>query len=63
MSKCRLKCTQEHKPSPKTFMSATQNADERGCQSLTGEENTTLSIFLCVVFILRPAFFFYLHPN
>ena len=30
--KGRLKSTQEHKLSPKTFMSATQNEDERGCR-------------------------------
>ena len=40
------------------FMSATQNADERGCCCLTGEENTGHGIFLGVVFTLRPTFFF-----
>ena len=44
-------------------MSATHNADERGCRLLTGEENTGLGIFLGVIFILRPAFFSYLRQN
>ena len=43
----------------KTFMSATQNADEREFRWLTGEKNTRLGIFLGVVFILQPVFFLF----